>query len=67
MIEFDNIECNPKINKKKTVNWLNNVISEENKTCGNIVYVYCIVYYIVLSPLRFKGIPVIFLNSFIKL
>ena len=41
MIEFQNIECELKINKEAFSSWLNNIILEENKMLGNIVYVFC--------------------------
>ena len=41
MIEFQNIECDLKINKEKFSFWLNEIIIEENKILGDIVYVFC--------------------------
>ncbi|MDC0204249.1 rRNA maturation RNase YbeY [Flavobacteriales bacterium] len=41
MIEFQNIECDPKINKKCFSFWLNEMLIEENKVLGDIVYVFC--------------------------
>ena len=41
MIKFKNIECNPKINKKEFSIWLNEILIEENKILGDIVYVFC--------------------------
>ena len=41
MIEFQNIECDPKINKKEFSFWLNEILIEENKMLGDIVYIFC--------------------------
>ena len=41
MITFQNIECNLKIKKKEFSVWLNEIIIEENKILGDIVYVFC--------------------------
>ena len=41
MIEFQNIECDLKIKKKEFSFWLNEIIIEENKILGDIVYVFC--------------------------
>ena len=39
MIEFQNIECDPTINKKEFSSWLNEILIEENKMLGDIVYI----------------------------
>ena len=41
MIEFQNIECDLKIKKKEFSFWLNEIIIEENKILGDIVYIFC--------------------------
>ena len=41
MIKFQNIECDPKINKKYFSFWLNEILIEENKMLGDIVYIFC--------------------------
>jgi len=41
MIEFQNIECDLKINKEEFSFWLNEIIIEENNSLGDIVYVFC--------------------------
>lgn len=41
MITFQNIECQLKINKEAVSSWLNDIIIEENKILGDIVYVFC--------------------------
>ena len=41
MIEFQNIECDLKIKKKEFSSWLNEIIIEENKILGDIVYIFC--------------------------
>ena len=41
MIAFQNIECNLKIKKKEFSVWLNEIIIEENKILGDIVYIFC--------------------------
>jgi len=41
MIEFKNIECDLKIKKKEFSSWLNEIIIEENKILGDIVYIFC--------------------------
>ena len=41
MIEFQHIDIPVKINYQQTTRWLNNVIINENKTIGEIVFVFC--------------------------
>ena len=41
MIEFQNIECDLKINKKEFSFWLNEIIIEEKKILGEILYIFC--------------------------
>lgn len=41
MITFQNIECQLKINKEAVSSWLNDIVIEENKILGDIVYVFC--------------------------
>ena len=41
MIEFQNIECDLKIKKKEFSSWLNEIIIEEKKILGDIVYIFC--------------------------
>ena len=41
MITFQNIECDLKINKEEFSSWLNEIIIEENKMLGDIVYIFC--------------------------
>ena len=41
MIEFQNIECDPKINKKEFSLWLNEILIEEKKMLGDIAYIFC--------------------------
>jgi len=41
MIEFQHIDSPVKINYQQTTRWLNNVIINENKTIGEIVFVFC--------------------------
>jgi rRNA maturation RNase YbeY len=41
MIEFQHIDIPVKINYQQTTRWLNNVIINENKNIGEIVFVFC--------------------------
>jgi len=41
MIEFHHIDIPVKINYQQTTRWLNNVIINENKNIGEIVFVFC--------------------------
>jgi rRNA maturation RNase YbeY len=41
MIEFQHIDSPVKINYEQTTRWLNNVIINENKNIGEIVFVFC--------------------------
>ena len=41
MIEFQHIDIPVKINYQQTTRWLNNVIINENKTIGEIVFIFC--------------------------
>ena len=41
MIEFQHIDIPIKINYQQTTRWLNNVIINENKNIGEIVFVFC--------------------------
>ena len=41
MIEFQHIDSPIKINYQQTTRWLNNVIINENKNIGEIVFVFC--------------------------
>jgi len=41
MIEFQHIDSPVKINYQQTTRWLNNVIINENKNIGEIVFVFC--------------------------
>ena len=41
MIEFQHIDSPVKINYEQTTRWLNNVIINENKNIGGIVFVFC--------------------------
>ena len=41
MIEFQNIECDLKINEEDFSFWLNEIIIEENNSLGEIVYIFC--------------------------
>jgi len=41
MIEFQHIDSPVKINYEQTTRWLNNIIINENKNIGEIVFVFC--------------------------
>ena len=53
MIKFQNIECNPKINKKSFSFWLNEMLIEENKILGDIVYVFCDDNYLLAKNIKY--------------
>ena len=53
MIEFQNIECDLKIMKKEFSFWLNEIIIEENKILGDIVYVFCDDNYLLAKNIKY--------------
>ena len=53
MIEFQNIDCEVKINKERISSWLNEMLIEENKILGDIVYVFCNDDYLVAKNIKY--------------
>ena len=53
MIEFQNIECDLKIKKQEFSFWLNEIIIEENKILGDIVYVFCDDNYLLAKNIKY--------------
>ena len=53
MIEFQNIDCEVKINKDRISSWLNEMLIEENKILGDIVYVFCNDDYLVAKNIKY--------------
>ena len=53
MIEFQNIDSEVEINKDKISSWLNEILIEENKILGDIVYVFCNDDYLVAKNIKY--------------